>query len=51
MALRRIRATETFESNVKPNSAQWTTQPPRTVAEALDLSDRIEESVREWTAR
>ncbi len=49
MALQRGRENGTRLSAIPDNSDRWTNRHPRSVAEAIALSDEIEAYVREWS--
>ncbi len=51
MTLRRLRSAKTTQSDIKSNSEPWTSERPRSVAEAIAISDRIESGIREWKKR
>jgi hypothetical protein len=51
MTLRRLRSAKSTQSDIKSNSEPWISERPRSVAEAIALSDRIESGIREWRER
>ena len=48
LTLRRMRMGSIPRESIKPNSEPWMSEQPRSVAEAIALSDRIERSIHEW---
>lgn len=49
-AIKRTRFIEE-SPGIKSNSELWMEEHPKSVSEAIELSDRIENSIREWTER
>jgi hypothetical protein len=43
----RLSKTSSYK-RVKSNSEPWTQEPPRSIAEAVDVSDRVEDAMRDW---